>query len=276
MKKPIFYFMLFSILSFLAACTSTGSEPAAVESADVETAVTNSSGSSMSMGRGGGMMARHHAVIPADYAGLTNPITADEASIERGGEIYSTHCATCHGDGGMGDGPGGETLDPVPAAIAHTSQMLGDDYLFWRVSESGTMAPFNSGMIAWKGILDEQARWDVINYVQALGSGAVMPGQHMGGAAFDPAVEAENQAQMLADGVAQGIITEEEAAVFAEIHGTVDDQMMQMRAEGAGGGMDEMMADILAALVASGDLTQEQADTFLSVHDRLGEAGLMQ
>jgi len=52
-------------------------------------------------------------------------------------------------------------------------------------------------MITWKGILDEEARWDVINYVQALGSGQVMPRQGLGGAAFDPAAEAERQAEML-------------------------------------------------------------------------------
>jgi len=176
----------------------------------------------------------------------------------------------------MGDGPAGTGLDPAPAAIAHTSQMLGDDYQFWRVSEGGAMEPFNSAMIPWKGILDEQERWDVLNYVQALGSGAVMPGQNMGGAAYDPAFEAAKQAEMLADGVEQGVITEKEAAVFDAAHEQVDGRMMEMRGEGAVGSMDDMMGDILDALVASSDLTQEQADIFLSVHDRLADAGLMQ
>lgn len=138
------------------------------------------------------------------------------------------------------------------------------------------MEPFNSSMIAWKTILDEPSRWDVINYIQALGRGEVTPGQQMGGAAIDPAVQAANQAQMLANGIEQGVITEEEAAVFAAAHEKVDGLMVQMRADGASGSMDDMMADILAALVSSGELTQEQADIFLSVHDRLGEAGLMQ
>lgn len=154
--------------------------------------------------------------------------------------------------------------------------MLGDDYLFWRVSEGGAMEPFNSGMIAWKGILDEQARWDVLNYVQALGAGTVTPGQHMGGATFDPAVEAQNQADMLATAVSQAVITQEEADTFAAAHTIVDARMMELRRQGSGDGMDDMMADILAELVAAGSLTQAHADTFLSVHDRLGAAGLMQ
>jgi mono/diheme cytochrome c family protein len=101
----------------------------------------------------------------------------------------------------MGDGPAAAGLDPAPAAIAHTSQMLGDDYQFWRISEGGAMEPFNSEMIAWKDIIKEDARWDVINYVQALGSGQAMPRQELGDAAFDPAAEAERQAEMLAEAV---------------------------------------------------------------------------
>jgi hypothetical protein len=98
----------------------------------------------------------------------------------------------------------------------------------------------------------------------------------MGGAAFDPAVEAEKQAAMLIEAVAQEVITEEEAAVFDEAHSTVDGQMVINRDAGMSGSMDNMMADVLAGLVASNELTQAQADTFLSVHDRLAEAGLMQ
>jgi len=278
--KNYFIFALVAGLFLLTACGS-----AQIENVEAAVGAVSESGSNMMensnngngmMGMGGGMMARHHAAIPEDYAGLSNPISADEASIERGAELYTAQCASCHGDGGLGDGPAAANLDPVPANIAHTSQMLGDDYLYWRISEGGAMAPFNSTMIAWKGIMDEDARWDVINYVQALGSGQTMPRQAMGGAAFDPEVEAEKQASMLSDAVAQGVVTEEEAVVFSEAHGLVDGQMIQNRDAGMSGSMDNMMADVLTGLVASNELTPAQADTFLSVHDRLAEAGLMQ
>lgn len=275
MKKIFLFSTLLFIIVSTAACGPTAVSEPAVEEANTTSTESNGMGG-MGMGMGGGMMAAHHATIPDEYAGLTNPIPADEDSLARGGEIFATHCATCHGDGGVGDGPGGASLNPAPANIAHTSQMLGDDYLFWRVSEGGAMEPFNSGMIAWKGILDEQSRWDVLNYVQALGAGTVTPGQHMGGATFDPAVEAQNQADMLATAVSQAVITQEEADTFAAAHTIVDARMMELRRQGSGNSMDAMMADILAELVAAGSLTQEQADTFLSVHDRLGEAGLMQ
>jgi len=290
MKKSIIFVFILGIALLISACGSSAADDptpvdqddpiseegvASEESAETSSEPAQESGG-MGMGPGSGMMARHHATIPEEYAGLANPVEADAASLERGGEIYVTHCAVCHGDGGMGDGPGVAGLDPAPAAIAHTSQMLGEDYLFWRISEGGAMAPFNSAMISWKGVLDDEARWDVITYVQALGSGAVMPRENMGGVTFDPEVEAITRAAMLATAVEQEVITEEEAAVFADAHEKVDRQMVQMREEGASAGMDELMPDILAALVTAGDLSQEQADTFLSVHDRLGEAGLME
>lgn len=270
MKKTVFFTLLTGLILLLAACRSA-------EAGNIEPAGNGPGGGFMGMGNGpgGGMMARHHAAIPDEYAGLTNPIPADDASITRGGEIYATNCASCHGDGGMGDGPAAANLDPAPAPIAHTSQMMGDDYLFWRISEGGAMEPFNSSMIAWKGVLDENARWDVMNYVQALGSGAVTPAAHVGGGAFDPAAEAQKQADMLAEAVAQNILTQEEADTFALVHASIDEHMAEM-GDHAMGNADEMMTTILSLLVSDGKITQEQSDMFVDVHDRLDASGLMQ
>jgi mono/diheme cytochrome c family protein len=228
----------------------------------------------MGMGKNSGMMERHHAVIPEEYATLDNPVPENDESFSRGGAIYATHCASCHGDGGMGDGPAGASLDPAAAPVAHSSQMMGDGYLFWRVSEGGTQ--FTSAMPAWKETLDEQARWDVINYIRALGEGKVPPASQMGGAMFDPEAQAARQAEMLAQAVTQGVVTQEEADTFVTVH----DAMEQYRTEhppAAGDGLTdtEREAAMLAALVEAGTITQEQADTFGDIHDRLGEAGLM-
>jgi len=226
------------------------------------------------MGHGNdGMMNRHHAQIPAEYVGLTSPIPADETSLERGAELYATNCASCHGDGGMGDGPAGSALDPAPAAVAHTSQMMADDYLFWRLSEGGT--PFGTSMPAWK-VFDEQARWDMVNYMRALGSGTANPAVGMGGEAYDPAVQAAQQAEMLAQAVEQGVVTQEEADIFILVHDAVE----QYRTEhpeimNSGKNATEREAAILSALVDGEIITQTQADAFQDIHDRLGTSGLM-
>jgi mono/diheme cytochrome c family protein len=259
------------LAALLAGCA--GAETEAVEPTQAEP--TSGTGMGMGMGMRGGMMARHHAQIPAEYAGLSNPVTADEESIQRGAAIYAAQCASCHGDGGMGDGPAGAALDPAPAPIAHSSLMMGDDYLFWRISEGGGV--FGTAMIGWKDALDENSRWDVINYVQALGSGKAAPVSQLGGELYDPQAQATQQAQVLAQAVAAGVVTQAEADTFAKVH----DAMQQYRSahpevkDSGASSTTEREDAMLKALVQSGVVTQAEAEAFRLIHDRLGEAGYM-
>lgn len=228
----------------------------------------------MGPGMGGhGMMERHHAEIPAEYAGLTNPFPADKESLERGGELYTVNCVSCHGDGGMGDGPAGSTLDPAPSPIAHSSQMMADDYLFWRISEGGVS--FGTSMPAWT-VLDEQSRWNLVNYIRALGNGTVQPVSGVGGTAYDPDVQAAQQAEILAKAVKQDVITEEEAEIFTTVHDAVEQyRLAHPDVMQSGGNATEREAMILATLVEENVITQAQADAFTDIHDILGNSGLM-
>lgn len=226
------------------------------------------------MGMGNdGMMNRHHAQIPAEYVGLKNPVPSDESSLARGADLYAANCASCHGDGGMGDGPAGSTLDPVPAPVAHTSQMMADDYLYWRISEGGTA--FSTSMPPWN-FLDEQARWDMVNYIRALGAGTVKPDQGMGGVAYDPTAQAAHQAEILAEAVEQGVVTQAEADLFATVHDAMEQyRIAHPELVNSGENATEREAAILSALEAEGIVTKEQAEAFPIIHDRLGNAGLM-
>ncbi|MCZ7671086.1 MAG: cytochrome c [Chloroflexi bacterium] len=229
-------------------------------------------GMGMGMGMGNGMMARHRATVPEEYAGLTNPIPADEESLARGEEIYTTYCVVCHGEGGMGDGANAANLDPAPAPIAHTSRMLGDDYLYWRVSEGGSHDPFNSAMPAWGTAFDETDRWDVINYIRALSSGQVMPGGM--GSRFDPAAEGQQRAEMLKTAVADGVLTQAEADTFDTVHGLMEDPMAGEAPMSGSMGQNQIV--MLTALLEAGKISQADADAFNEIHDRLLESGLMQ
>lgn len=231
-------------------------EPAAVQ-------VTESGmGAGPGMGMGPGMMGRHHATIPAEYAQKTSPSATDEASIGRGQAIYTQHCATCHGESGMGDGPAGASLDPPASPIAHTSQMLADDYLFWRLSEGGLS--FKTAMPAWKDILDENQRWDVLHYVRALGRD---------GAAAIATAQAVQQAEMLQQAVEQGVISQAEADTFRTVHDLLESFMKQQ--DVTQGSMDAREAAALKALVQDGKISEQQVQDFNSIHDKLANAGLM-
>lgn len=222
-----------------------------------------------------GMMDRHHATVPAEFAGLQSPVPADPESLARGQELYATNCASCHGDTGMGEGPAGEQLDPPAAPVAHTSQMLGDGYLFWRITEGGHA--FGTAMPIWRDALDEQARWDLINYMRALGQGDFPPGM-MGRGPGPRAGEAEHRAAMLAEAVALGALTQEEADFFEQVHQVLDEQyaadagvMEQM----APRGMMAMQRALTGQAVRDGYITAADADRFTEIHDRLLQAGVM-
>jgi mono/diheme cytochrome c family protein len=256
-------FLIGMLAIFLAACGSSTTK-------DTETNPSGMGG----MGMGGGMMDRHHAQIPEEFASLESSVPADDESYERGAAIYATNCASCHGDGGMGDGPAGAALDPAPSPVARTSQMMGDNYLFWRISEGGV--PFSSAMPAWKGTLDDQSRWDVINYVRALGAGEVKPGSGMGGAMYDPQAQAAQEAEMMKQAVEQNVITQAEAEIFSTVHAAVE----KFRTENPDFAKSisdaaEREAAMLAEVVKAGTITQEQAEAFKGIHDRLGTSGLM-
>ncbi len=250
----------------MEAEASATSEPATV---DGQGRVGQGQGRQGQGGGGSEMQARHMAPIPDEYAGLTDPIPADAESLTRGADHFELFCATCHGSEGLGDGPASAGLDPAPPMIAQTSLMTGDDYLFWRISEGGAFDPFNSAMPAWKEILDEQARWDTINYVRSLG------GMNGDAGTVRAEMQATMQAEMLSAALDLGVIDPEEADLFSDVHERIDDYRLSL-GDAATGNMEEMQDELLAGMVEAGQLSQTEADSFADIYARLDSAGVMQ
>jgi len=117
---------------------------------------------------GGGETAKPQSDIPAAYAGKTNPLAADSSAASAGKEIFDTTCAACHGSGGKGDGPAGKSLTPPATDLTKVVGTLGDDFLFYRISEGGAMDPYNSSMPAQKNSLSEDEIWQVVTYIKTL------------------------------------------------------------------------------------------------------------
>jgi mono/diheme cytochrome c family protein len=110
---------------------------------------------------------------PAAYANARSTRWDDAAAIARGQQLFQTYCLTCHGADGKGTGPLAKGLPHPPADLTHHFHRApgdGDAYLFWRVSEGGQVEPFQSSqsaMPAFKAVLSEDQRWDVLAYVHA-------------------------------------------------------------------------------------------------------------
>ena len=110
---------------------------------------------------------------PAEYTNAKGNRWDDTAAIARGAQLYQTYCLMCHGADGKGQGPAAKGLPHAPADLTHHFHRApgdGDAYLFWRVSEGGQVEPFKSSrstMPAYKSVLSEEERWDVLAYVHA-------------------------------------------------------------------------------------------------------------
>jgi len=134
--KKILYFMFVSMF-LLVACKS----PSSSSNSDTNEPV---------------------AAVPADYAGRTNPLGAEAAT--EGSKVFKSNCEACHGVQGHGDGPAAGALDPQPKNLAVFQKIVGDDYLFWRISEGKP----GTSMVAWKGILTEEQIWQAVSFIRQL------------------------------------------------------------------------------------------------------------
>jgi putative copper resistance protein D len=103
---------------------------------------------------------------PDTYVRSTVPYLT--VSIVQGKHHFERYCVDCHGAGGLGDGPAAGRLPRPPAdlSLPHTAlHTVGD--MFWWISHG---IP-ESGMPSFAGALDEQARWDVTNFLRAFSQG---------------------------------------------------------------------------------------------------------
>ena len=94
---------------------------------------------------------------------LVNPVSATEASIVRGEELYLRFCAPCHGPNGNGVTgyiiPAG--FPPYPL-ISDRAKGFTDGYIYGMIREGRGLMP------AYGHRMTHFDRWDVVNYLRVL------------------------------------------------------------------------------------------------------------
>ena len=102
-------------------------------------------------------------VAPAEARFLRNPIPAAQESLARGQQLYTQNCMVCHGVQGRGDGPAARTLRPPPADLSQHVTAHTEGELWWFITNGvqGTQMP------AWKSVLTDNERWDLVNYIRS-------------------------------------------------------------------------------------------------------------
>ena len=102
--------------------------------------------------------------VPDAAKNKKNSVATNAKSIAEGKDLWGTHCKSCHGAKGIGDGIKAPQLKTVPGDFSRADvQVQTDGSLFYKISEGrGDMPAFK------KKIPDADDMWNIINYVRTF------------------------------------------------------------------------------------------------------------
>jgi mono/diheme cytochrome c family protein len=102
--------------------------------------------------------------VPDNFKSMKNPIASDATSIADGKALWTTHCKSCHGAKGLGDGPKAAQLKTEPGDFSKPAvQSQTDGSLFYKLSEGRDDMPNFK-----KKLPEADERWSLVNYLRTL------------------------------------------------------------------------------------------------------------
>lgn len=100
-------------------------------------------------------------VVPEKYKTMKNPVKFDEKAAA---SLYSTHCKSCHGKEGLGDGTKAAQLDTDCGDFSSAEfQKQSDGALFYKTLEGRDDMPGFD-----KKIPDEDDLWQLVHYMRTM------------------------------------------------------------------------------------------------------------
>ena len=102
--------------------------------------------------------------VPDNYKTMKNPVASDATTIAEGKSLYTTHCKSCHGTKGLGDGNKAAQLKTEPGDFTSAEfQGQSDGSLFYKTSEGRDDMPNFK-----KKIPDAEERWSIVHYMRTF------------------------------------------------------------------------------------------------------------
>jgi mono/diheme cytochrome c family protein len=102
--------------------------------------------------------------VPDNFKSMKNNVPSNAESIAEGKELYATHCKSCHGSKGIGDGPKAAQLKTEPGDFSKADfQSQSDGSIFYKTSEGRDDMPNFK-----KKIPDADERWSLVNFIRTL------------------------------------------------------------------------------------------------------------
>lgn len=102
--------------------------------------------------------------VPDNYKKMKNAVPTNAASVASGKALWTTHCKSCHGTKGLGDGPKAAQLKTDPGNFSASEvQSQPDGALFYKTLEGRDDMPSFK-----KKIPDQDELWDLVNYMRTF------------------------------------------------------------------------------------------------------------
>jgi len=102
--------------------------------------------------------------VPDAFKNKKNTVASNAASISAGKDLWNTHCKSCHGAKGLGDGSKAAQLKTEPGDFSNAdTQSQTDGSLFYKISEGRDDMPSFK-----KKIPDADDIWNLVNFVRTL------------------------------------------------------------------------------------------------------------
>lgn len=102
--------------------------------------------------------------VPDAQKNKANPLKGDASSIATGKTLYNTHCKSCHGTKGKGDGSKAAQLDTECGDFTSASfQSQTDGSLFYKTVEGRKDMPTFK-----KKMPEADEIWSIINFMRTL------------------------------------------------------------------------------------------------------------
>jgi len=103
-------------------------------------------------------------VAPDDAKKVKNPFPPSQETLADAETLFTDNCVLCHGEKGLGDGPGAKTIKVKPANFTDAKMMAAetDGGLYWKMSNGRGPMP------SWKDTLSDKERWELVGYIRKL------------------------------------------------------------------------------------------------------------
>ena len=99
--------------------------------------------------------------VPDNYKAMKNPVTFDKSVAA---SLYSTHCKSCHGKEGLGDGPKAAQLDtPSGDFSTEAFHKQSDGALFYKTLKGRDDMPSFE-----KKLPDPEDIWQLVHYIRTF------------------------------------------------------------------------------------------------------------